>query len=375
MNKNIVLCFPFVGDTVGGSHISSTLLIQELIRRKYNVKVVLHRKGSLSQYFEKRGVSYELLKLNWVYGDYDKKLLNLLSVLYAFCKILLWLFGTKVKIVHVQDCRIQSMWFFPVKFLAKKFVYHQRTRISNSSLYKYIIKKADFVVFVSGFVRQQALEGCVVAVDSSVVYNPFDVSSESAGSESDELHALSVNKPYRLIWIGNYLFQKRLDLFLAIMRELIVIKGLHCMGYILGKERQYTYRDIFEILSQYTISEYVQVLGWVDEPLEYIKNADLLVSTGVNEGFGRTLVEAMSVKTAVIASNSGAHKEIIDDQLTGWLVDNDDPSVYAEKIEQILIKHAVRERVVQCAYEKVANKFSLEKHVDAMLDIYRKLLA
>ena len=52
MNKKI--CFPFVGDTLGGSHISSLELIKQLKRSNHQVDVVLHKKGALYNYLKNK---------------------------------------------------------------------------------------------------------------------------------------------------------------------------------------------------------------------------------------------------------------------------------------------------------------------------------
>ncbi|MGH6901157.1 MAG: glycosyltransferase family 4 protein, partial [Geminicoccaceae bacterium] len=54
------MCFPFVGDLVGGSHRSAAKLIQNLDRERYWPLVVLHRAdGDVAALFRAEGIAVE----------------------------------------------------------------------------------------------------------------------------------------------------------------------------------------------------------------------------------------------------------------------------------------------------------------------------
>ena len=46
----------------------------------------------------------------------------------------------------------------------------------------------------------------------------------------------------------------------------------------------------------------------------------MTISLGINEGFGRVIVEAMLNKTLVVATNGGGHDEIIKHGTNGIIV-------------------------------------------------------
>lgn len=94
--------------------------------------------------------------------------------------------------------------------------------------------------------------------------------------------------------------------------------------------------------------------------------AALLHPINFNEPFGLSVAEAMLCGTPVIAFNKGSMPELIDDQKSGFLVNNIEEAVAAlEKIKQI-----------DRAYcrEWSASKFSCEKMTEDYLKIYRKIL-
>ena len=59
-----IICFPFDGDKIGGSHILSIEIIKSL--KKVNTiepVVVLHKKGKLLQLLKKNHINYDYLPL------------------------------------------------------------------------------------------------------------------------------------------------------------------------------------------------------------------------------------------------------------------------------------------------------------------------
>ena len=63
LRKRTRVCFPFVGDSLGGSHMSTLLLIEGLARSRYEPVLVVHEEGPLTAHLEARDIPFELLPL------------------------------------------------------------------------------------------------------------------------------------------------------------------------------------------------------------------------------------------------------------------------------------------------------------------------
>ena len=74
---------------------------------------------------------------------------------------------------------------------------------------------------------------------------------------------------------------------------------------------------------------------------------DLLVMPSRLEGFGIVFVEAMSRGLPCIGRKAFAMTELIDDGVTGGLVDSDDPPRLAEKVLETLHDDAIYLEVVR----------------------------
>ena len=92
----------------------------------------------------------------------------------------------------------------------------------------------------------------------------------------------------------------------------------------------------------------------------------LLHLINFDEPFGLSVVEALACGTPVIACNRGSMPELIDDSVTGFLVNNVDEAVSAISRIGEIDRAACR--------AAVAERFTVERMADRYLDLYRSLL-
>ena len=103
------------------------------------------------------------------------------------------------------------------------------------------------------------------------------------------------------------------------------------------------------------------------------ERAEVLTSAAVllhpihfDEPFGLSVVEAMACGTPVVAYRRGSMPEIIDEGVTGFLVDDVDGAVAAVDPAATLDRDAIRARA--------RARFGVERMVDDYLEVYRSLL-
>jgi glycosyltransferase involved in cell wall biosynthesis len=84
----------------------------------------------------------------------------------------------------------------------------------------------------------------------------------------------------------------------------------------------------------------VRMLSWVDAA-EVIPAADIFLSTSLNEGVPYSLLEVLSAGVPVVAVESGAIAEIIEDKVNGFLTSKE-PTKIADQIENLFSKTPLR---------------------------------
>lgn len=84
------------------------------------------------------------------------------------------------------------------------------------------------------------------------------------------------------------------------------------------------------------MERHVRLLGYCPQIERYTQVCDLLVSCSFREGLGLNVVEAMLCGKPVVASKNRGHRELVQDGVTGFLVNADDPAAFAERMETVL---------------------------------------
>jgi D-inositol-3-phosphate glycosyltransferase len=73
-----------------------------------------------------------------------------------------------------------------------------------------------------------------------------------------------------------------------------------------------------------------------DRLVEYYRAADVCVVPSRTESFGLVALEAAACGTPVVAANVGGLRLLVEDGITGFLVDERDPAAYASRIDRVL---------------------------------------
>ena len=77
----------------------------------------------------------------------------------------------------------------------------------------------------------------------------------------------------------------------------------------------------------------------------------------------------------VIATNHGGSREIIENNVTGWLVEPKNPEDLANKIIHVLnLDQQKKDSIGKNAQRKIKQKFSLKQMLSQTLQVYEELI-
>ena len=96
--------------------------------------------------------------------------------------------------------------------------------------------------------------------------------------------------------------------------------------------------------------------------------------TSRNEGFGLTLIEAMSVGAALVATRAGAAEIAVEDGVSGVLVPIDDAAALADAIAPLMADPHAAEAMGTRARQRVRDRFSLDVEAEGIAAVYRTLI-
>lgn len=123
----------------------------------------------------------------------------------------------------------------------------------------------------------------------------------------------------------------------------------------------------------YGIQEKVKFYGYRDNADQYIKVFDYFVFTSTSEGLSIALLEGLREKVPVIASNIPAFCECIENNITGYLFENNNANSLKLLIEKV-VNNDDNKIVIDNAYKKFINNFTLKKMINKYWNLYNRVL-
>ena len=105
----------------------------------------------------------------------------------------------------------------------------------------------------------------------------------------------------------------------------------------------------------------------------YYSLMDVFVHPSLRDGMPNAVLEAMACGKTVIATPVGGVLDVIEDEVNGLFVNVNDANGLAEKMAEVLNQPEKRETIGRSARKAVLSQYTLEKELQANLQIYASL--
>ena len=112
----------------------------------------------------------------------------------------------------------------------------------------------------------------------------------------------------------------------------------------------------------------------IEDVVRWYQRLTIYAFTSRNEGFGLTLIEAMSAGAALGAARAGAAEFVVEDGVTGVLTPPGDADALAATREPLMRDPAAAAAMGGRARQRVVDKFSLDAEAGAIAKVYRALI-
>ena len=129
-----------------------------------------------------------------------------------------------------------------------------------------------------------------------------------------------------------------------------------------------------KLIYKYHLTDYVFFAGYCKNAKKYFSLFDVYVLSSITEGLPMTLLEAMSAKVPIVATNVGGVPNVICDKKEGFIIESRNPENITEAVEKIYLNKTLAENFINNAYKKVTSSFSSNKMAQEYSNIYNKLL-
>lgn len=175
----------------------------------------------------------------------------------------------------------------------------------KSILYAISTYRYKKILTVSDSVMNEFIFSDICKNKSEVIGNPIDV-KKIVNSVEDK----NICEPYEVAFLGRLSAPKNPFLFLEIMYELKKhLPSIHAKMIGDGELRE----QVEDKIKELGLEENIELLGFQNNPYEYLYQAKILCMPSAWEGFGLAAVEALALGKPVVATPVGGLVNIVDE--------------------------------------------------------------
>lgn len=362
----------------GGIGTSIKNLAIALLAEGFSVRVLVYGQKE-DDFFDDNGIDIQQIKnvkfkgLSWFLTR--KKLERIINELYSNKKIDLveapdwtgitsFIKPNKCPIIirlHGSDTYFCHLDNRPVKWMNK---FHE----------KRALHKADGLLSVSKFTADLTNLVFDLNKEFTIIPNLIDISLFEINTKYSQSRK-------SILYFGSLIRKKGL-LELPLIFNKVIEKNSEIKLILVGKDvpdiisgNQSTWHMMQKMFSDKAINN-VTYLGSVPhvEIKQKIKEASICVFPSFAEAFPVSWLEAMTLEKVVIASNSGWAKEVIDDEVNGFLINPKNHAAFAAKIVSLLDDETLNFKIGRLARKKVKDFFDAPILAKKNIEFYKEVI-
>jgi glycosyltransferase involved in cell wall biosynthesis len=384
VNKDMIhslptVCFPFVGDLVGGSHLSVLGLVRNLDLARFRPLIFVQNSSSaIAALFRDNGIPVEVAPPSPALTHGARLgFTDLVRLAANFRGLSTALRRRGIDIVHTNDGRSHATWAVPARMAGTGFVWHHRASADALGLRYCAPFLADEVISVSEYAISRPW--LFRARSTQVIHSPFcTLTHHDRGAARRALtDEIGCGSEARLIGFSGVLIdRKRPLLFVDAVAALQRLRpNIPIHGVMFGEALDVTPEMIMARARALNLDNAIHVLGFRKQGARCLAGCDALLVPAIDEPFGRTLIEAMLVGTPVVATRSGGNIEALRGGSLGLLVEPEDTEAMARKLASLLDQPHFCEALTTLAGEAARARFGETRHATQIMAIYDRLIA
>jgi len=349
---------------IGGAERSLLQILSALNKKKYYPVVLLPSPGPLAEEISK-------LKIKIIYMP--KYLIEAHSIL-ELPVALVWLhFIIKthnISLIHSNSkfcCRLPILYS---AFFNAKAILHWRdfSLWSDEKRYTNKYQKNLHFLAVSKEIKSFLVDNSVNLSKISISYDGADESFYEVPlpAKKDKLTIAITGRIDN--WKGHEFLIEAIGKLKDLPVELLIFGEFHKVNdpdYLIKLKAQ---------IDSLGISDRVKFTGFQKDTAEALSQVNIVCVPSIFEPFGMVAVEAMAAGRPVIASNTGGLKDIIEDGVTGYLIEPKNANAIAQKIRLLHSDPALRSALGAAGQKRARELFGIREQVKKIEEIYNEIV-
>ncbi|MFW6104955.1 MAG: glycosyltransferase family 4 protein [Chloroflexota bacterium] len=222
------------------------------------------------------------------------------------------------------------------------------------------IQKSKMLISPSQFAAK-ANSKCFLK-KASPIYNAVDGTVFNPEGKTLDLGERS------LLFVGEIRARKGIDFLIKSFRA-IEQRAPGTKLYIIGKS---SHPKLLDSVQANEKNEKIVYLGTKDNVDEYMRGCDVFVFPSYAESFGLVICEAQACGKPIVAFNTTAVPEVVEDNFSGFLVKKNDLDTFVDKVCLLLENDELRENMGRNA-KQFMGKFNWEKSAEEYIELFRTI--
>ena len=310
----------------------------------------------------------KFLKLWRFFVSWFKLLFELIKKKPTLCYFALSNSGT----AFYKDVALVSL----LKLFRVKTVFHihskgikknESSRINNS-LYKYVFKESSVIILskylyddIKTFVSMEQVYVCPNGVK--------DIIKNNVPKPENKLGYM------KILFLSNLIVLKGVFILIEAC-EILRRRGYNFSCDFVGGEGDVSAHQFKKEVEKRGLTETVKYLGkrYGEDKNKVYQSADIFVLPTMNDCFPLVLLEAMQYGLPAISTVEGGIPDIVENNVTGFMVDQNNPVDLADKLEVLMNNDILRKKMGRAARARYEEKFTLQAFETRLQGILTELL-
>lgn len=388
--KRVSVLFITHYSSIYGANLSLLNVAEKLKQRGICVHVICPDDGDLVIELRKRSIPYAVIpfrtdlvslkgnKIKVVLRKYKWLALNYLPNKMAVKKIAEYIESNNITLVHTNSicASVGARASYKTK---RVHVWHIRECLEifyNDTLLmtrtrKKMYRYTSRFIAISDAVKNYESYSTLSAEKVKVVYNglPSRYSDRVIEKEPD---------PFIFSIVGVLQEGKRVSdaikAFAEIQDKLKIESELWVIGGTYPPEDKSFLYELEGVAKDCGVEDKVKFMGYQKDIHTYLSKSHCGVLCSVFESFGRVLVEYMQNKLLVIANDTGASRELIEDNVSGLIYQKNSISSLSEKMLYAAEHYFELTDVIEKGYTQANERFTVDNCIDGIINVYNEVL-
>lgn len=365
---------------ISGSGINTFLTMKGLSKDFYEVELACQPNGPLADEVEKAGIVFRPIK-------HFVQPVSPLNDFLALCELVRLMRRQRYCLVHTHNSKAGFIGRLAAKISGIPVIIHTIHGFSFHSqepfyrrwlfcnLERFAARFADRLITISQPLTKWGLEVGIgrheqyTTIYSGIELDKFAVSLDIAAKKKE----LAIPADHAVVGVVSKLWKGKGHE--QILRAAVdVVKAIPQTSFVFVGEG-YLRPKLEAIVARLALEKHVIFTGFRNDIPEITATFDVVVLASFFEGLGRVLLEAMALGKAVVATRVGGIVDVVDDGITGLLVEAGSVEALAQALKKLLLDGELRRKMGQAGRAKISEKFSAKTMVARIEEVYKQELA